>query len=87
MLSEWFSKQKIKRHTLCHSLAGNRVEYIHVTNPSVSSSANFPPSKPPPVPPAEPEGKDKTLTIKLNGVKDKRKGKILAESKSTAAPV
>ena len=24
--------QKIKKHTLCHSLAGNRIEYLVITN-------------------------------------------------------
>jgi cytosolic carboxypeptidase protein 2/3 len=32
MLNEYLSAQKIKRHTLCHSLAGNKVEYIIITN-------------------------------------------------------
>jgi hypothetical protein len=32
MLNEYLSSQKIKRHTLCHSLAGNKVEYLIITN-------------------------------------------------------
>lgn len=32
MLNEYLSTQKVKRHTLCHSLAGNKVEYIVITN-------------------------------------------------------
>ena len=32
MLCEYLNKQKIKRHTLCYSLAGNKIEYIHITN-------------------------------------------------------
>lgn len=31
MLNEYLQKQKVKKQTLCHSLAGNKVEYIHVT--------------------------------------------------------
>jgi len=31
-LNEHATKEKAKRVTLCHSLAGNKVEYLHITN-------------------------------------------------------
>lgn len=33
-LKEYQAEKKIKRHTLCYSLAGNKVEYFNVTAPS-----------------------------------------------------
>ena len=36
MLNDYLNKKaikgKAKRQTLCHSLAGNKVEYLHITN-------------------------------------------------------
>jgi hypothetical protein len=32
MLNEYLTKNKVKRNTLCHSLAGNKVEYLIITN-------------------------------------------------------
>lgn len=31
-LNKYVSKEKAKRVTMCHSLAGNKVEYLHITN-------------------------------------------------------
>jgi hypothetical protein len=31
-LNENVTKEKAKRHTLCHSLAGNKIEYLHISN-------------------------------------------------------
>ena len=31
-LNENVTKEKGKRNTLCHSLAGNKIEYLHITN-------------------------------------------------------
>ena len=31
-LNENVTKEKAKRQTLCHSLAGNKVEYLYITN-------------------------------------------------------
>jgi murein tripeptide amidase MpaA len=32
MLNEFLSTLNIKRHLLCHSLAGNKIEYLTITN-------------------------------------------------------
>lgn len=32
MLKDYLQKNKVKRHVLCRSLAGNKVEYLHITN-------------------------------------------------------
>lgn len=32
MLNDYLKETKVKRHLLCHSLAGNKVEYLHITN-------------------------------------------------------
>ena len=32
MLKDYLQKNKVKRHVLCRSLVGNRVEYLHITN-------------------------------------------------------
>ena len=32
MLNDYLKSLKVKRHLLCHSLAGNKVEYLHITN-------------------------------------------------------
>jgi hypothetical protein len=31
-LNTYATKTKAKRITLCHSLAGNKIEYLHITN-------------------------------------------------------
>jgi hypothetical protein len=31
-LNKYATKDKAKRQTLCHSLAGNKVEYLHITS-------------------------------------------------------
>ena len=40
MLCDYLAKQKVKRQTLCHSLAGNKVEYLHITNSSSKAEPN-----------------------------------------------
>lgn len=39
MLNEYLGKQKVKRYTLCHTLAGNKVEYLYVTSKGQNSSS------------------------------------------------
>jgi hypothetical protein len=45
MLNEYLSRQKVRRFTLCHSLAGNKVEYLIITNkpkkPPISKQVIF----------------------------------------------
>ena len=38
MLNDYLKETKVKRHLLCHSLAGNKVEYLHITNKQQSKS-------------------------------------------------
>ena len=35
MMTEYLNKNKIKRYPLCDSLAGNKVEYLLITNKNV----------------------------------------------------
>lgn len=38
MLKDYLQTNKVKRHVLCRSLAGNKVEYLHITNQPAAKS-------------------------------------------------
>ena len=40
MLNDYLKETKVKRHLLCHSLAGNKVEYLHITNKTNKAEAH-----------------------------------------------